>query len=145
VALFGGGWFLPFGLGYFDAMVALKLIYVVTLILAIRAASPRLRLDSLLQLSWTHYLPLSVSLLPFYLWVGYITGTLRPSEYRLFKNSGRIVERFGYDTWRRLWAQKTTETDLRIDTSLAGFAFPIAPTKGGEYFMTSNTKLNSPS
>ena len=121
VVLFGGGWNVPLGVGYFDMCIPLKLMFVVGFIFAVRMALPRIRLESVLLQSWTWFLPFSTAALPVYMWLGLIVGAIKPSEYWIFKNSKYIIRELGYDTWSRLWLGRPTEYDLRLDTAHSRF------------------------
>jgi NADH-quinone oxidoreductase subunit H len=63
VTLFLGGWLLPFGIhppGWVDPIVVIvKIIFVLTFFIWVRATLPRLRYDQLMSLGWKILLPLA--------------------------------------------------------------------------------------
>jgi NADH-quinone oxidoreductase subunit H len=64
---FFGGWLLPFFQFIPPFFIfAVKIYFVIVLFIYIRAALPRYRYDQLMQLGWTFFLPLALSLFLFY-------------------------------------------------------------------------------
>ena len=65
---FFGGWlfFIPFNIIPPFFIFAIKIYLIIILFIYIRAALPRYRYDQLMQLGWTFFLPLSLSLFLFY-------------------------------------------------------------------------------
>src|SRR6202020_3149270 len=63
VAVFFGGWLMPFGIhppGWVDPIVVLvKIVLVFTFFIWVRATLPRLRYDQLMSLGWKILLPLA--------------------------------------------------------------------------------------
>jgi NADH-quinone oxidoreductase subunit H len=63
VTMFLGGWLLPFGIhppGWVDPIVVLvKMVFIITLFIWIRATLPRLRYDQLMSFGWKILLPLA--------------------------------------------------------------------------------------
>jgi NADH-quinone oxidoreductase subunit H len=63
VTMFFGGWLLPFGIhppGWVDPIVVLvKMFFIITLFIWVRATLPRLRYDQLMSFGWKILLPLA--------------------------------------------------------------------------------------
>jgi NADH-quinone oxidoreductase subunit H len=63
VTMFFGGWLLPFGIhppGWVDPIVVLvKMFFIITLFIWVRATLPRLRYDELMSFGWKILLPLA--------------------------------------------------------------------------------------
>nr|DAZ91236.1 TPA_asm: ND1 [Gammarus fossarum] len=56
---------------YFSPMTVLKSIAVVFVFIWVRASLPRYRYDKLMSLAWKSFLPVSLLLFGYYLWVGF--------------------------------------------------------------------------
>lgn len=70
---FFGGWLLPF-FNFIPPffIFAFKIYFIIVLFIYIRAALPRYRYDQLMQLGWTFFLPLALSLFLFYTFINII-------------------------------------------------------------------------
>ena len=102
-----------------DIAFMLKSAVVLSAILLTRCSLPRLRLKTALGVAWTQILPFSNASLPFYMWVSYIFGTIRWTEYSFFKFGAfrNYVSNYYYigaDMWFR---RITSFRDLRKDSA----------------------------
>jgi NADH:ubiquinone oxidoreductase subunit H len=118
--LFLGGWGLV-GFDWLksDVVFASKIVVVLSAILLTRCSLPRLRLKTALGIAWTQILPFSNASLPFYMWISYIFGSIRWSEYSFLNfNTFRNWLSNYYYTGTYMWFRRVGGyRDLRRDSA----------------------------